>query len=344
MKHLKILLALWLSMSLSAFSQSIILSPRNVLSINAVSYNDLFMLDGPGESRVRPWFDKLGHLVFILSHGKQWSFDGSLKGCLEKPVSIEPYYNGGTIMESAQISGFWMYGKLLLTRIAETDVEISIPHPDKEDAILAWERLLLVGDRSGSGVVYRGFLFDDDGSYRVLENAEVVPWLLGQSKAFSYNSGVLYYGDSNLTGPHSGFDDDLNLYRGPAMFPATGGYVKFDGFTSEQGFQFDYEGNYWGIGWTEDEAKHPILYYAGRDWGYREPPKKAVTTEAGLRIRLRASTEAFVLGSLGKGEAITIIKTGETATLGGVTAPWYRIKKADGLIGWAFGGYIKVIE
>jgi len=32
------------------------------------------------------------------------------------------------------------------------------------------------------------------------------------------------------------------------------------------------------------------------------------------------------------------------ATIDGVTAPWYRIKKADGLIGWAFGGYIKVVE
>ncbi len=189
MKHLKFLLVLCLSMSLSAFSQNIILSPRNVLSINAVSYNDLFMLDGPGESRVRPWFDKLGHLVFIVSDGNQRIFDDSLGGGLEKPVSIEPYYNGGTKMESVQISGFWMYGKLLLTRIAETDVEISIPHPDKEDAILAWERLLLVGDRSGSGVVYRGFLFDDDGSYRVLENAEVVPCCSGSLRRSAIRAG-----------------------------------------------------------------------------------------------------------------------------------------------------------
>lgn len=44
------------------------------------------------------------------------------------------------------------------------------------------------------------------------------------------------------------------------------------------------------------------------------------------------------------GEAITILKTGEMATMGGVTAPWYRIKKADGLIGWAFGGFITVAD
>jgi len=302
------------------------------------------MLDGPGESRVRPWFDQLGHLVFIVSDGQQRSFDASLGDCLEKPVNLELYWNGGKIIESPQISGSWMYGKLLVTRIAERDVEISVPHPNIEDAILAWGQLMLVGDRSGSGVVYRGFLFENDGSYRVLEDAEVVPWLLGQSKAFSYSGGTLYYGKAKLTRPFEGFDDDGNLYNGPAMYPPTGGHVKFGGFTSEQGFQFDYEGNYWGIGWTADEAKHPILYYSGRDWGYREPPKKAVTTDSGLRIRLRASTDAFVLGSLGKGEAITILKTGETVTLGGVTAPWYRIKKADGLIGWAFGGFIKVLE
>lgn len=302
------------------------------------------MLDGPGEMRVKPSFDKLGQLVFILSDGRQRNYNASLVESVDKPVNIEPYYNGGSKMESLAVSGYWMLGKLLVTRVGTKEIEIVALHSNSETAILAWGQLMLVGLRSGSGVVYRGYLFNVDGTYRVLEDAEVVPWLLGQSKAFSYSGGTLYYGKAKLTRPFEGFDDDGNLYNGPAMYPPSGGHVTFGGFTSERGFQFDYEGNYWGIGWTDDKAKNPILYYAGRDWGYREPPKKAVTTDSGLRIRLRASTDAFVLGSLGKGEALTILKTGETVTLGGVTAPWYRIKKADGLIGWAFGGFIKVLE
>ena len=44
------------------------------------------------------------------------------------------------------------------------------------------------------------------------------------------------------------------------------------------------------------------------------------------------------------GQAVTILKTGESATIDGKSAPWYRVKTADGLIGWAWGGYIKVLD
>ncbi|MBP7096388.1 MAG: SH3 domain-containing protein [Spirochaetia bacterium] len=326
-------------------AQDYFVKAREMVRISQFAANDVFDMQWPGIGWASSWFDARGYFGVVKKNGMISLFDARFIFIGDKAVTTLPFLDSRMKTESDGICAFDRVDALYIFRIGEkyyTDLQIS--KSEEESAILAWGRLLLVGDQSGSGVVYRGFLFDDDGSYRVLEDAEVVPWLLGQSKAFSYKSGVLYYGDSNLTGPHSGFDDDLNLYRGPATFPATGGYVKFGGFTSEEGFLFDYEGNYWRIDWTTDEAKHPILYYAGRDWGYREAPKKAVTTDSGLRIRLRASTDAFVLGSLGKGEAITILKTGETATLGGVTAPWYRIKKADGLIGWAFGGFIKVLE
>jgi hypothetical protein len=252
--------------------------------------------------------------------------------------------------KSYELDAYWsttwlddiLSGVIIVNRLGEKSVRMLIPISKEERPIFLWNRLCLF--RTELDRRYRGYLIDSDGGCRVLEDAEVVSWLLGQSKAFSYKGGLLYYGTTNLKGSYYGFDDDLNLYAGPTVYPPTGGYIRINFANEDLVFFSDHEGNFWQIGWTEDKAKNPILYYAGRDWGYLEPPKKAVTTDSGLRIRLRASTDAYVLGSLAKGESITILKTGETVTIGGITAPWYRIKKADGLIGWAFGGYIKVLE
>jgi hypothetical protein len=52
----------------------------------------------------------------------------------------------------------------------------------------------------------------------------------------------------------------------------------------------DNEGIFWAVDFTKDAEKHPILMYAGRDWGYKETPKKTVAAADGLRIRLRATT------------------------------------------------------
>ncbi len=296
------------------------------------------MMDGRG------WWE------FWMNDGKIRLFDQSFAEREPIPISDRQSPGSRARFKSYDLDTHWgitwsdgvLVGAIVVERLGGKSTRIMIPLSKDENPILMWNRLCLF--RNQVDDKYRGYLIGQDGSYRVLEDAEVVPWLLGQSKAFSYRSGVLYYGSANLLSVTSGFDDEMNLYWGRTVFFPDGTQLEIQRESTDRSYFFDYEGNFWETGWTDDKAKNPILYYAGRDWGYREPPKKAVTTEAGLRIRLRASTEAFVLGSLGKGEAITILKTGETATLGGVTAPWYRIKKADGLIGWAFGGFIKVLE
>ncbi|MBN1243185.1 MAG: SH3 domain-containing protein [Spirochaetales bacterium] len=197
---------------------------------------------------------------------------------------------------------------------------------------------------------YVVYLVSPDGSARRMEHDEALASLPENVPGVTVKDGIIYYKGNGLTRnlSFSQVDDDGNFYSGRTVYQGSKDLGTINSTTDSydnymQSFIHN-EGNFWAMDFTKDEKQSLVLLYSGRDWGYRESPRKAVTTDSGLRIRLRASTDAFVLGSLGKGEAITILKTGVIATIGGITAPWYRIKKADGLIGWAFGGYIKVLE
>ena len=209
---------------------------------------------------------------------------------------------------------------------------------------------VLIYRADAPGIRYVVFVVNPDGSVRRMEHEEALAWLPKNVPGVTVTDGVIFYKGNELTRNlnFSQVDDDGNFYSTRTVYQGSKDLGTISSSTDVHGNYLqsfiDNEGNFWAMDFTEDEKQSLVLLYSGRDWGYREPPKKAVTTDSGLRIRLRASTDAFVLGSLGKGEAITILKTGETATIGGITAPWYRIKKADGLIGWAFGGYIKVVE
>jgi hypothetical protein len=46
------------------------------------------------------------------------------------------------------------------------------------------------------------------------------------------------------------------------------------------------------------EGPRLSFLYVGRDWGYRQSPKKAVCTSDNLLVRLRATTDGYVLGKL----------------------------------------------
>ncbi len=35
---------------------------------------------------------------------------------------------------------------------------------------------------------------------------------------------------------------------------------------------------------------------------------------------------------------------GKLETIGGNRAPWYKVKTKDGIVGWAWGGFLKITE
>lgn len=64
------------------------------------------------------------------------------------------------------------------------------------------------------------------------------------------------------------------------------------------------------------------------------------TTTSNLRLRDKGSTAGKVILTLAQGSSVEILARGANATIDNITAPWVRVKTADGKIGWCFGGYL----
>ena len=208
-----------------------------------------------------------------------------------------------------------------------------------------------VDGKGGYAITYVGYIFNDSDTYMRLEGDEFVRYAKIKLPEVQVVGDKLKVNGYALSGISAILDDDGNEYDFAAMRRDGEPYAdiisKYD--RREQYDQslvrktFDHEGNCWYLLFKSEDDQQPQLLYAGRDWGYRQPPRKAVCTSDNLRIRLRATTAGYVMGKLMSGQAITILKTGGNATIDGMTAPWYRIKTANGLIGWAWGGYIKLL-
>jgi len=60
-------------------------------------------------------------------------------------------------------------------------------------------------------------------------------------------------------------------------------------------------------------------------------------------LRLRSEPETGKdnrIASISKGNSVELLETGKTETIDGITAPWYKVKTANGTIGWVFSGYL----
>jgi len=353
MKRIAFLIALACgAYSVSADPKSFTVNPIPIIKVADIAKADLGIVDGPGGKILGGFVSGEGIFYFRLSRMDLARLRSDFT--VEKRANVlsdDAYAPGGSILfYSGNVIGVvTQYDEIKLYYLSGT-------YSEKEYAInSSLSFIVAIGDvlifrtdtRELNYVIYS---FAHDGTMIRREKEEATKYLSESVPGVTVKDGVISYKGNELTRNLSfnQVDDDGNFYETRSVFKGDKEIALINSTTDDydnylQSF-IDNEGNFWAMDFTKDEKQSLVLLYAGRDWGYREPPKKAVTTEAGLRIRLRASTDAFVLGSLGKGEAITILKTGETATIGGITAPWYRIKKADGLIGWAFGGYIKVVE
>jgi len=64
-----------------------------------------------------------------------------------------------------------------------------------------------------------------------------------------------------------------------------------------------------------------------------------------LRVRSEPDTSKDnQIGRIPEGDSVELLEVGRTETMDGVTAPWYRVKAADGTTGWVFSGYLSDTE
>jgi len=60
-----------------------------------------------------------------------------------------------------------------------------------------------------------------------------------------------------------------------------------------------------------------------------------------LRVRSEPDTSKDnQVGRVPEGDSVELLEVGKTASVDGITAPWYRVRIADGTIGWVFSGYL----
>jgi hypothetical protein len=79
----------------------------------------------------------------------------------------------------------------------------------------------------------------------------------------------------------------------------------------------------------------PVLYY------YQEKSGGIYYATATLRLRSEPETgKDNRIASIPNGSAVELLETGKTETIDDMTAPWYKVKTANGTIGWVFSGYL----
>lgn len=246
------------------------------------------------------------------------------------------------------------FGVGILANIdGEYDFVGPVRDPRYRNYYYANSQLLVFGDGiqgQGLHVNYIGYVLGESNFKKILKDDEFRVYIKEHETGFSIVNNMLCYRGREIEPICDLVDDSGNWYEGSSVLidhmPIKVMDTRYDEMipVNQANRSWDAEGNLWYLVYPKNEGDSAKLMYVGRDWGYRDSPKKAVCTSDNLRIRLRATTEAFVLGKLMNNQPITILMTGGMATIDGMTAPWYRIKTADGLIGWAWGGYIKVIE
>ena len=192
-------------------------------------------------------------------------------------------------------------------------------------------------------IQYVSYVVGADGTVSRLSHAPSLEYAKKSVPGCTVRGQVINYQGNPLLQGLQQIDDDGNFYESRIVVVSGVDSVlvksSIDGSLPSS---FDCEGNLWAINFSKDRNENPVFLYAGRDWGYKEAPRNAVATADGLRVRLRSTTDGFILGKLSSGQRVTVLKTGRTESVGGKTAPWYRIRTSDGLIGWVFGGFLEI--
>ncbi|MFA6508666.1 MAG: SH3 domain-containing protein [Treponemataceae bacterium] len=348
MRNISILFVLFvLNLTTVALEPSTIeTNPKRLYTFLEIDQKDQLFTDGPGEHPVRPIFEGELGVSFFMKDQTVRRYSYSLEKVKKIHYANLEDYNW-TVTTTANSRFTLKAGTVFsIARIESDYLSHTKKVPLKDPFFIALiDNLVLYKDNNKSTIAYYSVAINVDGTFTERNHAETLELAESGLSGLMIKDGYLNYKGIRLDSRVEQFDDDGNQYSGGLVrcFDSQYGILRPEEFKYFSYF-FDPEGNLFVLDYTKDADQHPVFYYAGRDWGYRENSKKAVTTEGGLRIRLRASTDAFVIDTMKENQNVTILKTGKTETIGGISAPWYRIKTTDGTIGWSFGGYIRVRE
>ncbi len=207
---------------------------------------------------------------------------------------------------------------------------------------------------------YKAFLVDDFQAltYTVLENDALLDYIeeYGERYHLSVQDGaILYkgitwdpYGSDVVWGKDANFDSwlsidkDANGYKATSVINPKGEVIKIicppeylDGKQTVTGRIRDFEGNIYYLNFQR-------IYYLGRDWGYDViAPGKNKNQKND--VFLHAGLSELKIGSINPTESISIQeKTLQKEKIGSISAPWYKVKTASGLIGWVHGSSISI--
>lgn len=228
----------------------------------------------------------------------------------------------------------FLFGSLMLDMVQETSgrspryIGFILPEdPQGRVAVIQHEQLmkeLQEGRYRAEGLELRDGMILYHGQPFFLNDLErlfgkVIPDWKGWDKDYNY------VGDKSVWSRNGMLLETFNL---PFTDPVTSEYLYMTRF-------YDQEGNFYTF-------KGRSLYYIGRDWGYSNP-RLGVLNESQVRLRLHPGTSETILGAVDKGTQVTIFEeTEKKETIGGKTAPWYKVKIPSGLVGWVFGAFVDI--
>jgi len=101
------------------------------------------------------------------------------------------------------------------------------------------------------------------------------------------------------------------------------------------------------MGLPSDTAK--VRMTMGQDFGpespvyYYTPTAPAYYATTNLRVRSEPDTSKDNrIATVPEGGRVELLEVGKPDYIDDISASWYRVKTADGTIGWVFGGYLEI--
>ena len=79
---------------------------------------------------------------------------------------------------------------------------------------------------------------------------------------------------------------------------------------------------------------------------YYPEPSGTAKFYATSNLRLRSEPDTSKnnrITAIPEGGIVALLEVGKTENIDGITAPWYKVKTADGTIGWVFSGYLTAL-